>query len=53
MESLGARVLSCASGGNMRGWGDATQVVELGVRGMSAGTSMDMLDDTSDMGALV
>jgi hypothetical protein len=53
MESLGARVLSRADGGNMRGWGDATRVVELGVRGMSAGTSMDMLDDTSDMGALV
>jgi hypothetical protein len=46
MESLGARVLSRADGGNMRGWGDATRVVELGVRGMRTGTSMDMLDDT-------
>jgi hypothetical protein len=53
MESLGARVLSRADGDNMRGWGDATRVVELGVRGMRTGASMDMLDDTSDMGALV
>jgi hypothetical protein len=53
MESLGARVLSCADGGNMRGWGDATRVVELGVRGMRTGASMDMLDDMLDMGALV
>jgi hypothetical protein len=37
----------------MRGWGEPTQVVELGVRGMTIGSSMDMLDDTSDMGAFV
>jgi hypothetical protein len=53
MESLGARVLSHADGGSMRGWGEPTWVVELGVRGMRIGASMDMLDDTSDMGALV
>jgi hypothetical protein len=47
------RVLSCADGGNMRGCGDATRVVELGVRGRRIGALMDMLDDTSDMGALV
>jgi hypothetical protein len=46
-------VLSRIDGGNMRGWGDATRVVELGVRGMVLGPSMDMLADTSDMGALV
>jgi hypothetical protein len=46
MELLGARVLSRADGGSMRGWGEPTWVVELGA-------SMDMLDDTSDMGALV
>jgi hypothetical protein len=37
----------------MRGWGEPTQVVELGVRGIRIGSSMDMLDDKSDMGALV
>jgi hypothetical protein len=53
MESSGARVLSRADGGSMRGLGDATRVVELGVRGMASGPSMDMLADMSDMGALV
>jgi hypothetical protein len=46
-------VLSRADGGSMRGWGDVTRVVELGVRGITIGSSMDMLDNTSDMGALV
>jgi hypothetical protein len=46
-------VLLHADGGSIRGWGDATRVVELGVRGRRTGASMDMSDDTSDMGALV